>query len=122
MEMCARSREFVYAFNQIIGHAAQVICVEEVEALFVNANDDKFRIITVASALAKKCDYLLVIVQCAFRSNALTRIDKLMARHAAVPFIFYFQRAVLNIHGPVRKTNRAKHRRASAQDPARVAV
>jgi len=45
-----------------------------------------------------------------------------MARHAAVPVIFYGQRAALNIHGSVRKTKRAKHRRAPAQDPARVAV
>src|SRR4029077_2530223 len=35
---------------------------------------------------------------------------------------FYGQQAALNIHGPVRETKRAKHRRASAQDPARVAI
>ena len=70
-EICACPREFVDAFEQVIGHAAQVVCVHEVESLSqVNANDDKFRIMPVAGALAKKCDYPLVIVQCAFRSKA----------------------------------------------------
>src|SRR5437016_3687742 len=45
-----------------------------------------------------------------------------MALHAAVPVIFYRQQPALNIHGSVRKTKRAKHQRAPAQDPARVAV
>src|SRR5204863_10196893 len=49
-------------------------------------------------------------------------VDKVMARHAAVPVIFYRQQAALNIHGSVRKTKRAKHRRTPAQDAARVAV
>src|SRR4029077_6353906 len=70
-EICARPCEFVDAFKQVIGHAAQVICVHEVESLpQVNANDHKFRIMPVAGALAKKCDYPLVIVKCAFRSKA----------------------------------------------------
>src|SRR4029077_9788279 len=70
-EICARPREFVDAFKQVIGHAAQVICVHEVESLSqVNANDDKFRIMPVAGALAIKCYYPLVIIQCAFRSKA----------------------------------------------------
>jgi len=58
----------------------------------------------VAGALAKKCDYPLVIVQCAFRSKAaddpkrfhlLTTnlpVDKVMARHAMVPLIFIANR------------------------------
>ena len=45
-----------------------------------------------------------------------------MARYAALHVIFIRQSAALNIHGSVRKTKRAKHRRAPAQDPARVAV
>src|SRR6476660_588839 len=70
-EICARPREFVDAFNQVIGHAAQVIYVHEVESFSeVNANDDKFRIMPVAGALAIKCYYPLVIVHCAFRSKA----------------------------------------------------
>ena len=35
---------------------------------------------------------------------------------------FYRKQAALNFHGSVRKTKRAKHWRAPAQDPARVAV
>ena len=70
-EICAGPREFADCLEQVIGHAAQVVCVHEVESLSqVNANDDKFRIMPVAGALAKKCDYPLVIVQCAFRSKA----------------------------------------------------
>ena len=45
-----------------------------------------------------------------------------MARHAAVPVIFYSQQPALNIHGSVRKSKRAKHRCAPAKDTARVAV
>src|SRR6266850_2182016 len=88
----------------------------------------------VAGALAKKCDYPLVIVHCAFRSKAaddpkhfhllttnLLSI-KLWRNTPRFLLFFYRQQAALNIHGPVRKTKRARYRRAPVKDPARVAV
>ena len=44
-----------------------------------------------------------------------------MARHAAF-LLFLRERTALNIYGSVRKTKRAKHRRAPAPDPARVPI
>ena len=95
---------------------------------------DKFRIMPVAGALAKKCNYPLVIVHCAFRPKAadnpkrfhllITNLLSITLWRDTPWFLLFFfrQQPALNIHGSVRKTKRAKHRRAPAEDPARVAV
>jgi len=88
----------------------------------------------VAGALAKKCDYPLVIVQCAFRSQAAddpkafsfvnyeSPVDKVYGATRRGFLYFYRQPPALNIHDPYAKPKEQNIRRAPAEDPPRVAV
>src|SRR5262249_16649678 len=128
----ARSREFTDCLKQKLTHTAEVVCVHEVQSPSeIDANDDKLWIMPVAGAFAEKCDYPLVIVQCAFRSKPADDPKRFHLLTTNLPSYdatcrgssyFYRQLAVLNSHGSVRKTKRAKHRCSPAQNPAPVAV
>src|SRR5215510_431425 len=67
-EICSRPREFADRLKQEISHAAEIVCVHEIESLSqIDTGDDELGIMLIPSGLAIKRDDLLVIIECAFR-------------------------------------------------------
>src|SRR5437667_7791839 len=70
-EICTRACKLADSFEQISGHAGEVVCVHEIESLLqINTRDDKFRITPVVSALAIQRDDPLIIIDRALRPEA----------------------------------------------------
>ena len=70
-ELTRINTKFSDCLQQIISHAGKLVCVHEIKSPpEINADNDEFRVMPIASAFTINRDDLLIIIDRAFRPKA----------------------------------------------------